>query len=222
MQARQSEDVLPAHEAVYRALRGRILDGALSPGASLTLRGIAEDLGVSMTPAREAVRRLVAERALAMTASGRVAVPEPDAAALDELFRARSLLEPELAVRALPRVDKRLMTELSTLDDAIGAHLAAGDAAGYVRANNAFHASLYARAEAPALLALVESVWLQTSPVMRRIYGRTGTGALVDYHEAALAALARGDANALAAAIRSDVEQGATLVREAALDPAHL
>lgn len=218
MNAPRSEGGIPAHEAVYRALRGQILDGALAPGASLTLRGVAERLGVSMTPAREAVRRLVAERALAMTASGRVAVPVPDAAALEELFRARALLEPELARRALPNADKRLIEHLRKLDNAVGHNLDTGDAAGYVRANNAFHAALYARAASPALMALVESVWLQTSPVMRRVYGRLGTGALIDYHEAALDALVRRDADALAGSIRSDVEQGAQLVREAALD----
>jgi DNA-binding GntR family transcriptional regulator len=208
----------PAHEAVYRALRARLLDGALPPGRALTLRGVAEELGVSMTPAREAVRRLVAERALEATASGRVLVPEPGPAALDELFRARSLLEPELALRALPRADRTLIQHLRALDDEVGHHLDAGDAEGYVRANTAFHTALYIRAGAPALMALVESVWLQTSPAMRRVYGRIGTGALVDYHKAALDALATRDPGALAAAIRSDVEQGATLMREALLD----
>ncbi|MCL5777989.1 GntR family transcriptional regulator [Limibaculum sp. FT325] len=216
MNAPRLDGQVPAHEAVYRALRAQILEGGLAPGASLTLRGVAEGLGVSMTPAREAVRRLVAERALAMTDTGRVQVPLPDAGALDELFRARSLLEPELAVRALPGVDKPLISALRVIDDRLEERLEAGDAAGYVRANNAFHSLLYARANAPALMALVESVWLQTSPVMRRVYGRIGTGSLIDYHEAALEALAARDADRLAAAIRSDVEQGAALVREGA------
>lgn len=213
---------VPAHERVYRALRARILAGAMAPGDSVTLRGLAEELGVSMTPAREAVRRLVAERALEMTASGRVSVPVPDADRLAELFRARELLEPELAVRALPRVDKRVIARMRSLDARVDRCLAEGDAEGYVRANTEFHATLYARAEAPALLALVESVWLQTAPLMRRIYGRTGTAALTDYHGAALAALAAGDAGALAEAIRSDVVQGAALLEIAALDPEDL
>jgi DNA-binding GntR family transcriptional regulator len=209
---------LPAHERVYRALRGRILAGEMAPGDSVTLRGLAEDLGVSMTPAREAVRRLVAERALEMTRSGRVAVPLPDAARLDELFRARELLEPELAVRALPQVDVETISRMRAIDAEVDRCLAKGDAAGYVRANTEFHATLYARAQAPALIALVESVWLQTAPFMRRIYGRLGTAALTDYHEATLAALAAGDAGALAQAIRADVAQGAALLRIAALD----
>lgn len=213
---------LPAHERVYRALRGRILAGEMAPGQSLTLRGIAEALGVSMTPAREAVRRLVAERALSMTPSGRVTVPVPDARTLDELFLARRLIEPELAVRALPGVDRRLLSRLRALDREIDAAITAGDASGYVRANNAFHATLYARAEAPALMALVESVWLQTAPMMRRVYGRLGTAALADYHGAALAALEAGDAGALRAAIREDVDQGAALLAQLALDGENL
>ncbi|HSF96823.1 MAG TPA: GntR family transcriptional regulator [Thermohalobaculum sp.] len=213
---------LPAHERVYRALRARILSGEMAPGESVTLRGIAEDLGVSMTPAREAVRRLVAERGLEMTASGRISVPVPGAARLEELFRARELLEPELAVRALPRVNKQVISRMKALDAAIERCMAGGDALGYVRANNAFHTTLYEQAEAPALVALVESVWLQTAPFMRRIYGRLGTAALADYHEAALRALEAGDARALAEAIRQDVAQGAALLRPAALDQTDL
>lgn len=209
----------PAHERVYRAMRDRILAGEMAPGDSVTLRGLAERLCVSMTPAREAVRRLVAERALEMTVSGRVSVPTPDSARLAELFRARELLEPELAVRALPKVAKRTISAMRDIDVSIDRCLAEGDAVGYVRANNAFHATLYAQAESPALLALVESVWLQTAPAMRRVYGRLGTAALTDYHEAALAALRARDSGALAKAIREDVAQGAALLRFAALDP---
>jgi DNA-binding GntR family transcriptional regulator len=213
---------LPTHERVYRSLRGQILAGEMAPGDSVTLRGLAESLGVSMTPAREAVRRLVAERALEMTASGRAAIPTPGLARLEELFRARELLEPELAVRALPRADKSLISSLRAIDGTIDGYLAKGDATGYVRANNEFHTTLYALADAPALMALVESVWLQTAPVMRRIYGRIGTAALADYHEAALTALASRDAAALADAIRQDVAQGAALLRQIALDETSL
>jgi DNA-binding GntR family transcriptional regulator len=215
-------DTLPAHERVYRALRGKILSGEMAPGDSVTLRGLAEDLAVSMTPAREAVRRLVAERALAMTASGRMAIPAPSARRLQELFRARELLEPELAVRALPNTGKSIISTLRRIDLAIDRYVAEGDSAGYVQANNAFHTTLYALADAPALMALVESVWLQTAPVMRRVYGRLGTASLTDYHEATLTALADRNAAALADAIRRDVTQGAALLHQAALDGTNL
>jgi len=53
-----------AHEYVYRGLRSRIMHGEILPATSLTLRGIGKNYSVSMTPAREAVRRLIAEGAL--------------------------------------------------------------------------------------------------------------------------------------------------------------
>ena len=56
-----------AHDRVYRGLRTRIMHGEILPGQALTLRGIGKEFGVSMTPARESVRRLVAEGALSMS-----------------------------------------------------------------------------------------------------------------------------------------------------------
>ncbi|MEM9043581.1 MAG: GntR family transcriptional regulator [Pseudomonadota bacterium] len=207
-------DNLPTHERVYRALRDTVMDGALAPGEALTLRGIAEQLSVSMTPAREAVRRLVAERALEMTGSGRIFVPNPGVEQLEDLFQARLLLEPELARRAAASSDKTLRKRLSQIDLSIDENMKSGDPVGYIRNNTQFHRALYQAASAPALLALVESIWLQTAPVMRRVYGRLGTRELADYHEAALAALAVRDAEALAQAIEADVAQGRDLIRQ--------
>ena len=48
-----------AHDRVYRGLRTRIMHGEIAPAQALTLRGIGKEFDVSMTPAREAVRRLV-------------------------------------------------------------------------------------------------------------------------------------------------------------------
>ena len=64
-----------AHERLYRALRARIMHGEIAPGQALTLRGLGKEFGVSMTRAREAMRRLVAEGALTLSFSGRVSTP---------------------------------------------------------------------------------------------------------------------------------------------------
>ena len=47
-----------AHDRVYRTLRSRIMHGEILPGTVLTLRGIGKDFDTSMTPAREAARRM--------------------------------------------------------------------------------------------------------------------------------------------------------------------
>ena len=72
-----------------------------------------------MTPAREAVRRLVAEGALSMSASGRVATPALSNERIEELASIRALLEPELASRALPRVHMALNERLQAINTAL-------------------------------------------------------------------------------------------------------
>ena len=59
-----------AHERVYRRLRQQVMHGELAPGQALTLRGLAKTFDVSTTPAREAVRRLVAEGLLTQAEAG--------------------------------------------------------------------------------------------------------------------------------------------------------
>ena len=98
-----AQPTIAAHDRVYRALRTQIMHGEIPPGQALTLRGLGEAHGVSMTPAREALRRLAAEGALLFSASGRVSTPSINADRLEELASLRALLEPELAARALPR-----------------------------------------------------------------------------------------------------------------------
>ena len=197
-----------AHERVYRAIRSRIMHGELAPGAAMTLRGIGQEYGVSMTPAREAVRRLVAEGALTLSASGRVATPDLTQDRIEELAALRALLETELASRALPRAHIALIDRLQTINGTIGETIAKGDSVGYIRANLEFHRTLYLRAQAPAMLAMAETVWLQLGPTMRKLYGRLRRTEAPVHHRAIIAALRAGDEPGLRLAVRTDVTQG--------------
>ena len=107
-----SEQLSSAHDRVYRTLRTRIMHGEIAPGEALTPRGIGHEFDVSMTPAREAVRRLVAEGALFLSSSGRVSTPELSNERIEELAALRSLLEVELSSRALPRAHMALIDRL--------------------------------------------------------------------------------------------------------------
>ncbi len=197
-----------AHDRVYRALRTRIMHGEMAPGEALTLRGIGREFGVSMTPAREAARRLVAEGALTLSASGRVATPQLSPDRIEELAALRALLETELASRALPRAHLALIERLETINGSIAAAIAKQDAVDYIRRNLEFHRTLYLRAQAPAMLALVETVWLQLGPTMRELYGRLQRTGQPRNHRMILAALRAGDEPGLRLAVRTDVTQG--------------
>ncbi len=199
---------LTAHERLYRTLRARVMYGLLNPGQALTLRGLAAEFGVSMTPAREAIRRLAAEGALKITPSGRVSVPELTSERIEELAALRALLEPELASRALPRAHLALIDRMAAINGVIDEMVVKGDAAGYVRSNLEFHRTLYLRAQAPAILGLVETVWLQSGPTMRLLYERLRRQQATDNHRRIIAALRAGDEPGLRLAIRLDATQG--------------
>ncbi|MEO1536141.1 MAG: GntR family transcriptional regulator [Pseudomonadota bacterium] len=205
----RSSDPLPAaHDRVYRALRARIMHGELEPGTALTLRGIGAEYEVSMTPAREAVRRLVAEGALTLSASGRVATPELTNERIEELAALRALIETELASRALPRAHLALIDRLNSINHEVAEAVAKGDSVSFIRRNLEFHRTLYLRAQAPAMLAMAETVWLQLGPTMRKLYGRMRQGKPPEHHRHILAALRAGDEPGLRLAVRTDVTQG--------------
>ena len=197
-----------AHEQVYRQLRSRIMHGEIMPGHALTLRGIGEEFEVSMTPAREAVRRLVAEGALSLSNSGRVATPELSNERIEELAALRALIEVELASRALPRAHFALIDRLQAINTEVAEAVAHRDAVRYIRTNLEFHRTLYLRAQAPAMLAMAETVWPQMGPTMRNLYGRLRRTEPPRGHRQILAALKAGDEPSLRLAVRTDVTQG--------------
>jgi DNA-binding GntR family transcriptional regulator len=202
-----------AHDRVYRTLRARIMHGEVEPGAALTLRGIASEFDTSVMPAREAVQRLVAEGALTASASGRVSLPALSNERIEELAAIRAMLEPELASRALPRAHFALIERLETINRAAADAIARGQAEGYIRHNLEFHRTLYLRAQAPAILALTETVWLQLGPTMRQLYALRRRTEAPQYHRLILAALRAGDEPGLRLAVRTDVTQGLRMLR---------
>jgi len=197
-----------ANDRVYRGMRGRIMHGEIAPGAALTVRGLGREFGVSMTPAREAIRRLAAEGALTLSNSGRVTTPELSNDRIEELAALRALLETELASRALPRAHIALIDRLHAINTRIAEDIARKDAVGYIRRNLEFHRTLYLRAQAPAMLAMAETVWLQLGPTMRALYGRLRRKDPPHFHRLIIAALKAGDEPGLRLAVRSDVTQG--------------
>ncbi len=205
---RAGDSRLPSHERVYRALRTQLMHGMMDPGQSLTIRGVSERFDVSMTPAREAARRLVAEGAITLSPSGRMSAPVLTPDRIEELAALRALLEPELASRALPRAHGALIDRMEDINGQIAGLAGGMDAVAYVRLNLDFHRGLYLRAQAPAMLALAETVWLQLGPSMRRLYQERARSPAAESHAKILSALRAGDEPGLRVAVRADVTGG--------------
>ena len=213
IQPRPQDSTTAAHERVYRALRTQIMHGEIAPGEALTLRGIGKTYDVSMTPAREAVRRLVAEGALFLSSSGRVSTPALSNERIEELATLRALLEPELASRALPRAHFALIDRLEAINQGVNQVITRHDATGYIRMNLEFHRTLYLRAQAPAMLAMAETVWLQLGPTMRALYGRLNRTETPNHHKLILSALKAGDEPGVRLAVRADATQGLRMLK---------
>lgn len=195
-------------ERVYFQLREAILCGRFVPGRAVTLRGIAEMLGVSPMPVREALRRLTAEHALALQDNRRITVPHMTQARLEQIVEARVALETQAALRAMPHIDREKLAELQALDDAVTDAIKVQDAESYIRNNLMFHSRLYSAGPNDVLMPLIESLWLQSAPFMRLVLNRIGLGYLTDRHVQATDAIAARDALALKLAIASDVREG--------------
>lgn len=208
MKERIQDSHVAAHDRLYRTLRMRIMYGEISPGQAFTLRGIAAEFGVSTTPVREALKRLAAEGALSISVTGRFQTPELSSDRIEELASLRALIEVELASRALPRAHMALVERLQVINNSISVAVVKADAVTYIRTNLEFHRTLYLRAQAPAMLATVETVWLQLGPTMRALYGRLQRNDPPANHRLILAALKVGDESSLRVAVRADVTQG--------------
>lgn len=211
------EEPAPLHSGVHAELSRRFITGQVTPGSSLSTRGLAEEMGVSQTPVREALSRLAAEGAVQIRSKRKIIVPTMTPERFRELLRCRELLEPEAAMRALPYIDAARLRRLKRIDDGIGSAIANGDLQRYMQGNFDFHFLIYDALPRGILNRLIEILWLQFGPYMRVVYGRVGTANLVDQHEMAINAIGAGDADALGRAILADIRDGMDLIGKSAL-----
>ena len=198
-----------AKQWVYRVLRRGIMTGQFAPGDPVTINGLAETLGVSAMPVREALHRLVADGALELLDNRRVRVPDLDPQRFEEVLEARIALETRAAERAMPFVDEARLARMRAFDQHADEALAAQNFGRLVETNFDFHRCLYEARPGTVLLPLIESLWLRLGPFMRRAGETLARTYLVDRHAEALAAIARRDAEALKSAIAADIRDGA-------------
>ena len=206
------------HASIYSDLRLRFITGRVTPGSTLSTRGLAEELGVSQMPVREALGRLAAEGAVEIHSKRKIRVPPVTADRFDDLLRCRLLLEPEAARESFPYIDSQRLRRLKSTDKEMGVAMRNGDVQAYMQGNFEFHFLLYRAQPRRTLVRLIETLWLQFGPYMRVVYGRFGTANLVDQHQVAIACIEAGDAMGLGRAISMDISDGMGLVGQNAFE----
>ncbi len=198
------------HETAYAEIRNALTSGRMKMGESLTLRSLAAALGISETPVREAVRRLVTEGALEAVPNRSISVPVMTRAKLAEQRQVRVTLEglaTEMAVGNLSPAD---IKHLAALDRQMMAAGKAGDTETVLARNSDFHMALYRASRSELLVDLIEITWLRAGPLLTLVDGRPEMMKNAkSAHRNLLAALKSRDAKAARAALAQDINTAA-------------
>lgn len=199
-------------DAAYAHLREALIGGLFSPGQTFTIRALAQVFGTSPMPVRDALKRLVAERALALLPNRSVVVPLMSRARFQEILQIRLSLEPMITARAVTRVTPELIEAMAEDHRQMCVALDEADAQQYLAANRQFHFRLYTAADTVVMLPVIEAMWVQIGPYLNQVFrDQEGGGAqgAVSHHMSLLQALRRNDAPAAAKAIWSDLSDAA-------------
>lgn len=196
----------PTALVIAHRIRDAILEGTLSPGTRMVEMRLAEQLGVSRAPVREALQRLIQE-GLAENQRRGVFIRQLADEDVVDVYLARTACE-TAAADAILRVPEEadwdgLESALSALEDAA----AVGDLRSTLKADRLFHETLVTAARSPRLTRMFATLLVETAVCLRRLEGAYNEGShLADEHRRILTALRAGDRGEVLAAITAHMD----------------
>ena len=180
-------------------LRKSIISGRLGPGERINQDDIAQQLGVSRMPVREALRILQSEGLIELQPHRSAVVVSLRDVDIEEIFGIRAMLEVGAARLSAPNMDPETIARLRTIHAEMESAIEDNDSDRWLVLNQAFHATLLSRCEWPRLRTLIEA---QKNAVLP--YQRAATALLIrtprahQEHSAMLEAAERNDGSSLA------------------------
>ncbi|RWL46750.1 MAG: GntR family transcriptional regulator [Mesorhizobium sp.] len=207
-------------DRVYSELRRALIGGLFEPSQVLTIRGLADALVTSTMPVREALGRLITEKALEALPNRSVRVPPITLERIDDLLRARILIEGEAISLAATRMGPPGIATVEALLrewDEVRALKQKKDVDREVTLNQSFHFEIYRACGSAVLIPMIESLWLQSGPCIRvAIYAFSEAGEVdtAHYHRSIVAALAAQDAQAAREALVADISRPFAFLRD--------
>ncbi|MGH9247912.1 MAG: GntR family transcriptional regulator [Acidimicrobiales bacterium] len=144
-----------AHQLVHDTLRRAILTGQIPGRARLVQAELAEQMRVSTTPVREALRDLASEGLVELDAHRGAIVHQPTSTELNEIYRIRQLLEPEVMSRAVKRISEQQLSEAGRI---LRLAETDRDPAAWVELNRRFHGIFSQAADSPRLRTIVDAL----------------------------------------------------------------
>lgn len=198
---------LPLRDQIYQKIRNLIVTGQLKPGDPINEVAIAEALGVSRTPVREAVKRISDEGLIRVLAQTGTYVAPISRTSLEEAYVIRRALEMESARLAAQRFTDAAM---EALEDNIAAHrlaIARGRYASAIQLDDVFHRTIAETSGYPAIWRAVDISKAQMDRGRYLAIPKPGYGdQTIAQHEAILDALRRRAPASAAAAMEHHLE----------------
>ena len=200
-------DYRTKEEQVADYLRERIISGVFPRGSRLKQAELAEQLHLSITPVREALKMLAAEGYVSGDSYRGARVVPFDESASGEILNLRMLLEAQLVRGAVEKITSQDISELKLLADEFDKTFANGDRATARGINYRFHRRLYDIACMPQTLYFVQILWARYPFDLINAVDERGKEAVKE-HDDILRALMTGDASEAMLAMRKHIESG--------------
>jgi DNA-binding GntR family transcriptional regulator len=162
-----------AADQAYAYVRERVISGDFAAGARLTEWQIADALGTSRTPVREAMRRLVGDGILRFQPNHGTFVGSYSAKDIGELFDLRALLESEVACAAARNISAEQLAQLQALQDRIEVHgvdLSRQNIERISMLNREFHRVIAQASDSPRMVGMLTNAI--EAPVVQQTFGR--------------------------------------------------
>jgi DNA-binding GntR family transcriptional regulator len=203
-------------DTAYSELKERLSRGVYRPGDKLTVRSVAEALGVSSTPARDAINRLAADNAVIYAGPKTVIVPVLREDDLREITFIRIALEGLAAQLSVQNCRSEDIEKLREIQISINASLESGAYEQALWHNKEFHFVVYRLSRMPHLVSMIEAQWLRVGPSFYGLYPEFAEARYgVRNHEMAIEALVDRDGGGLRAAFENDIRDGYRRLRHA-------
>jgi DNA-binding GntR family transcriptional regulator len=173
------------------AIRDGILHGSYAEGEPLRQDALADELGVSRIPIREALRQLETEGLVTFNPHRGAIVSSLSLDEIEEVFDLRAAIEPDLLRRAMPHLTTYQLDQADAVLDRYAVALRTGDVSKWGELNWQFHASLYAPAERPITMSIVHRLHQQSDRYLRMQLALTHGETRANEEHRAIAAAAR-------------------------------
>jgi DNA-binding GntR family transcriptional regulator len=181
-------------------LRRAIVAGELRPGQRVLQEEIAESLGVSIAPVREALRTLEQEGQVVYLPRRGYFVTELRIADLREIYELRQVLEERAVRRALPTIDEDVLQRITLAAKDCADAVEAGDVAAELEANRRFHFAVLESPDQVHAMRLIRLLWDSTEAYRAMYYNSPEERCeAVEAHGRIVDAIRTGDADTLVA-----------------------